>query len=608
MHMAVVPKEGSRQLLLGNEAIVRGLVEAGVGFASTYPGTPSSEIGNILEVIAPDSGMYFEFSSNEKIALEAAAAAAVSGVRSFAFMKHVGVNVAADALMTLAYSGIRSGMLIMSADDPSAHSSQNEQDNRYYATLSMLPMVEPSTPQEAKDMVAEAYRISEELAVPVIYRTTTRVNHARSIVEYGSVGETKAKGHFEKDDRRFVSIPAHARMNRVRLLEAERRAAELSETSPLNFVDGEGDVGIITAGVTYTYVKEFTSGASILKLGFTNPLPERMIADFIRGKKHIIVVEELEPFLEDQVLRICAQNGLAVPVYGKRSGHLPRQWEFSPDTLKGVSALTEVRETPAPLPGCDIKLPGRPPTLCAGCPHRGIFAATKKAVGDRPHVYCSDIGCYTLGVQNPFNTADIVICMGGGLGTAGGFSEATDQKAIAFIGDSTFFHSGITPLTSALFNGHEMVAVILDNRTTAMTGHQPNPGTGRSFGNVNTAGLDIETVVRGLGVGFVRTVDPYNVKDTIKTMKEAVDHKGLAVVISKRECPLDLKRRKTLSCKPYAVDADKCIRCYTCLKMIACPALIKGRDGTLTIDVTQCIGCGMCADVCPKDAIGEVWT
>ncbi len=603
--MTVIPKEGDRQLLLGNEAIVKGLVESGVGFASTYPGTPSSEIGNILEVIAPDHGMYFEFSSNEKIALETAAAAAVSGVRSFAFMKHVGMNVAADALMTLAYSGVRGGMLIMTADDPSAHSSQNEQDNRYYATLSMLPMVEPSTPQEAKDMVAEAYRISEELSLPVIYRTTTRVNHARSIVVHGPMGTSAPKGFFEKDDRRFVSVPANARTNRVRLLEANEKASALSDASPLNFVENGGDVGIITSGVAYTYVKEFISGASVLKLGFTNPLPERMIADFVRGRRHVIVVEELEPFLEDQVLRVCAQNGIAVPVLGKRSGHLPRAWEYSPDTLRRLEGLVDVARTPEPLPACTVKLPARPPTLCTGCPHRGIFAATKRAVGSTPHVYCSDIGCYTLGVQPPFGTADIVLCMGGGLGTAGGFSRATDQKPIAFIGDSTFFHSGITPLTSALFNGHELVAVILDNRTTAMTGHQPNPGTGRSFGNINTEGLDIESVVRGLGVEFVKTVDPYDVGATTAVMREALAHEGVAVVISKKECPLDLKRRKMLVSRPLAVDAEKCIRCYTCLRMIACPALIKGGDGSLSIDAAQCIGCGMCADVCPKDAIGE---
>lgn len=595
--------EGGRQLLLGNEAIVRGLLEAGTGFASTYPGTPSSEIGNILEKISDQAGMYFEFSTNEKVAMEVSAAAASAGVRSFTFMKHVGLNVAADPMMTLAYAGVKGGMLILSADDPSAHSSQNEQDNRYYSTLALLPMIEPSTPQEAKDMVAEAYRASEELTLPVIYRTTTRVNHARGVVQLSDKVVPGAKGHFDRDVVRFVNIPAHARVNRNRLLELYRRAAELSERSPLNFIEGEGDVGVITSGVSYTYAKEFIDGVSILKLGFTNPLPERKIAEFVKGKRLVIVIEELEPFLEDQVLRICAQNSISVPIYGKRTGHLPRAWEFSPDTLAGIRDLVKVAEFRQPLERTDVKLPSRPPTLCAGCPHRGLFAATKKAAGNTDVIYCSDIGCYTLGVQPPFNAADFIICMGGGAGAAGGFSQCTDQKAIAFMGDSTFFHSGIPPLVNALFNNHKIVMVILDNRTTAMTGHQPNPGTGREFGGVNTDPIDIEKLVRGVGAKFVEVVDPYDVKRAVQVMKDAIAYDGVAVVISKCPCPLELKKRKMLEAKQCSVDASKCIRCHTCLRMVACPALIKSKDGSVSTDPTQCIGCGMCANVCPKGAI-----
>ena len=595
-------EESGKGLLLGNEAIVRGLIEAGVKFASTYPGTPSSEIGNILEEISESIGMYFEFSSNEKVALEVSAAAACSGIRSFAFMKHVGVNVAADSLMTLAYSGVNGGMLVLSADDPSAHSSQNEQDNRYFSTLSLLPMMEPSTPAEAKEMISYAYEVSEKLGLPVIYRTTTRVNHARSIVEFGPIKDTPAKGHFVKDNKRFVCIPAFAKLNRLRLLELNQKAQELSEVSPLNRIEGTGDIGVITSGVSYTYIKEYTSGASILKLGFTNPLPEKKIADFIRGKKYIVVVEELEPFIEDQVFRICAQNGLSVPIYGKRSGHLPREWEFSPDTMNRLKDLLTIRDMPVSLSPPDVKLPSRPATLCAGCPHRGMYAATKKAVGKREVVYCSDIGCYTLGVQPPFNTADFVICMGGGAGAAGGFEKATDQKAISFIGDSTFFHSGVGPLTSALFNGHKIVMVILDNRTTAMTGHQPNPGTGRDFGSISTKPIDIETFVKGLGIKFVETVDPYDVKAAEKVMKDALDFDGVAVVISKCPCPLELKKNKTLVVRDCSVDQSKCIHCHICVKTIACPALVKKGETVMT-DPTQCIGCGMCANVCPKGAI-----
>lgn len=598
----LLAKEG-RQLLLGNEAITRGLFEAGVRFASTYPGTPSSEIGNLLEELSERAGMYFEFSSNEKTALEVSAAAASSGVRSFVFMKHVGLNAAADPLMTLTYAGVRGGMLIMSADDPSAHSSQNEQDNRYYATLALMPMVEPSDPQEAKDFVREAYRVSEELGLPVLYRTTTRVNHARADVVLGRVDDsTSPKGHFEKDDPTFVNIPAYAVNNRLRLLEKNRKALELSEASALNRIEGDGDVGVITSGVSYNYVRECLSGVSILKLAFTNPVPERKIADFVRGKRAIIVVEELEPYLEDQVLRVIAQNGMSVPVHGKRDGTLPREWEFSPDTMQRLGGLVGVVDAPVPLAKSDVLLPARPPSLCAGCPHRGIYAATKRAVGRTPVVYCSDIGCYTLGVQKPFQTADFIICMGGGAGAAGGFSQATDQKPIAFIGDSTFFHSGVPPLTSALFNDHGIVMVILDNRTTAMTGHQPNPGTGRHFGGVNTEAVDIEGLVKGIGIKFVRTVDPYDVLSCVKVMRDAIDFDGVAVVISKCPCPLMLRKDRPLARKEAVVDQERCVRCYTCLRTIACPALVK-KGGAVVVDPKQCIGCGMCANVCPTKCI-----
>ncbi len=594
--------DGGKQLLLGNEAIVRGLIESGVGFASTYPGTPSSEIGNILEKISSDAGLYFEFSTNEKVAMEVSAAAASSGVRSFVFMKHVGLNVAADPMMTLAYAGVRGGMLIMSADDPSAHSSQNEQDNRYYSTLALIPMMEPSTPADAKDMVAEAYRVSEELELPLLFRTTTRMNHARGVVSFKPAPEPRTKGHFDKDVTRFVNIPAYARLNRNILLKRYARAAELSEASPLNYVEGEGDVGIIASGVSYTYVKEFVSGASILKLGFTNPLPEKKIAEFVRSKKAVIVAEELEPFMEDQVLRICAQNGISVPVYGKRTGHMPRAWEYSPDVLKGIAGIVKVQSFPEPMGAPEMKLPSRPPTLCAGCPHRGMYAAAKRAVGRKDVVYCSDIGCYTLGVQPPFQTADFIICMGGGAGAAGGFATATDQKAIAFMGDSTFFHAGVPPLVNALFNDHHIVMVILDNRTTAMTGHQPNPGTGREFGGVRTEPIDIEALVKGVGVKFVRTVNPYDVKLATQAFKDALEFDGVAVIISKCPCPLELKKQKQLVPGKCIVDPSKCVLCGTCLKTIACPALFK-KDGKITPDPVQCIGCGMCASVCPKGAI-----
>lgn len=606
--MADLLKDSGKALLLGNEAITRGLIESGVRFASTYPGTPSSEVGNILEKISDKAGLYFEFSINEKVAMEVSAAAAVSGVRSFVFMKHVGINAAADAMMTLPYSGVRGGMVIMSADDPSAHSSQNEQDNRYYAPLSLMPMVEPSTPAEAKDMVASAYEISEALSMPVLFRTTTRVNHARGIVNFGPCKETPAVGHFEKDDARFVCVPANARKNRLVLLEKNAKAMELSDSSALNYVTGNADseIGVITSGVAYTYVKECLEDVAILKLGFTYPLPEKKIVDFIKNKKKVIVVEELEPFLEDSIYSIMGRYGVSVPIVGKRDGTLPRQWEFSPDVLTALKNHVNVKDLPASLGQVDVALPARPPTLCAGCPHRGTFAAMKKAVGNKPVVYASDIGCYTLGSMPPFRMADFVLCMGGGAGVAGGFDVSTDQKPIAFLGDSTFFHSGIPPLISAKFNNHKITMVILDNRITAMTGQQPNPGTGRDFGGIKTESVDIEGIVKGIGVDFCAVVNPFNIAETAKVMKEAIEVDGVSVIISRAPCQIDVKKRKIVSKPSMVVDKDKCIKCHACVKSVACPALVKKEDGFIETDLSQCVGCGMCASVCPKDAIKEV--
>jgi len=596
---------GKKELLLGNDAITRGIIEAGVGFASTYPGTPSSEIGNNLEKIGDKYGMFFEFSTNEKTAMEAASAAAMAGVRTFAFMKHVGVNVAADPMLTLAYGGVTAGMVILTADDPSAHSSQNEQDNRTYSKLAFLPLMEPSTPGEAKEMIKAAFDISEELTLPVMFRTTTRVNHARGITPIGDIKDVPKKNQFKRDMKRFVNIPAFARLNKIRLLELNKKAAELSEASEWNFTEGNGRTGVITSGVSYTYVKEGLKDVSILKLGFTNPLPEKKIAEFMKDKDKIIIVEELDPFLEDQVLRIAKQNGIDVPVYGKRTGHLPWAFEYDPDVIASLKDLTKVEKTKEPLAQPNIKLPARPPTLCAGCPHRGTFHAVRKAVGKKDVIYSSDIGCYSLGAQPPFMMADIILCMGGGIGGACGFSEATDQKVIAFAGDSTFFHSGITPLISALFNGHKFTTVIMDNRATAMTGHQPHPGTGRKYGGRSTEPMDIETLVKGLGVKFVEVVDPYDVKAAIDVMKRAVEYDGLSVVVTKCACPLELKRKKTLEAKVCDVDQTRCIQCSACVTSIACPALMK-KDGKIVIDKTQCIGCMMCGRVCPRDAIGVV--
>lgn len=595
-------EDSGKVLVLGNEAITRGLIEAGVAFASTYPGTPSSEIGNTLQRIAQDAGMYFEFSTNEKVAVEAAAAAAVSGVRSFVFMKHVGMNVAADPIMTIAYSGVKGGMVILTADDPSCHSSQNEQDNRYYSQLSLLPMLEPSTPAEAKEMVKEAFALSEELQTPIIFRTTTRVNHARGAIELKPRERLPGKGRFERDPCRFVNIPAFARLNRLKLLERNAAAQEISEVSPLNRIEGESDVGVITSGVSYTYAKEWIQDVAILKLGMTNPLPEKKIAKFLEDKSMVVVLEELEPFLEDQILRIARQNGISTPIFGKRTGHFPRAFEFSPDIVAS-SGLLPVKAGKEPLKPLALKLPTRPPMLCAGCPHRATFYAVKKAVGKRKAIFSSDIGCYSLGIQPPFECADFVLCMGGSIGAAGGFSEVNDQKVIAFIGDSTFFHTGIQPLISAMFNGHKFLLIIMDNRTTAMTGHQPHPGIGRDYGGRATPGIPIEPLVKACGVNYVKTVNPLQIKETVKAIRDALAYDGMAVIVSQSPCPLELKKRRALRVSTFCVDQERCSKCYHCVEALGCTALYRLGD-EVHIDPDLCIGCGVCGEICPRSAMG----
>ena len=487
MKELLIDDAGRKELLLGNEAIVRGALEAGIGHGSTYPGTPSSEIGNTFEEIAKDYGMYFEYSANEKVAMETAAAAAVSGVRSMAWMKHVGVNVASDALMTLMYAGTRAGMVIVAAGDPSMHSSQNEQDNRFYSLLGNIPMLEPTTPHEAKEMTKYAFDLSEKLELPVLVRTTTRVNHARGVVTFDDLEEPDDQGHFEKDPARFVSVPQNARKNHPRLLERMEKAEPISEESQFTKVIEEDDpeLHVISSGAGFNYIQEakeeYDLPISILKLGMTNPLPIERVKDYIEEAERVLVVEELEPFLEEKVKALAKEVNPDLDIYGKESGHFSRLFEYNPDRIKDALAdLIGFEDQAEPLSPEEYELPSRPPSLCPGCPHRGTYYSVKQALGDQEAVFSSDIGCYTLGVQDPLNTADFLLCMGSSVGAAGGFSKNTDQQVFAFLGDSTFFHSGLAPLVSGVYNDHDFVYVIMDNRTTAMTGHQPHPGTGKT--------------------------------------------------------------------------------------------------------------------------------
>ena len=620
---------GKKMLLLGNHAIARAAIEAGCRVAATYPGTPSSEIGNMLHRVAKEVGMYFEFSSNEKVAFETAGAAAVAGVRSFAFMKHVGLNVAADAFMTLAYTGVRAGFVVLSADDPSCHSSQNEQDNRYYAKISGVPMVEPSSPREAMEMMHYAFEISEKFEEPVLFRTTTRMNHVRGMVELGPMKEiSQERVRFEKDPGRFVTVPANARKRHIALLNLIPKMRSESEVSPFNKVivpekaniQGERKLGIITSGVSYNYVMEVLNNvelnveARVLKLGMTNPLPDDMIEEFLREEDLVVVVEELEPYLEEYVKSLSKERDISTSILGKREGLFPRNFEFDPDIVeRGLSSALEGIGSPPDgieaqeLDWGDIETPPRPPTLCPGCPHRGTYFAVKRATKGKA-VYPTDIGCYTLGILPPHNAGDLLICMGSSAGSAGGLSKVVDQPVIAFIGDSTFFHTGIPALVNAIHNEHDFVLNIMDNATTAMTGHQPHPGLPIGGMGGEAPAVSIEKVCKGIGVEFVKVVNPLNIKETQKAFEEAIEHKGVSVVITRSPCALLLDRelRKRGRSRPkYTVYQDKCQHCDVCTSTFACPAFYK-KDDDHFIDPELCLGCGVCEQVCPFGAMGPI--
>lgn len=611
MHKLLQDSPGKKVLLLGNEAIARGALEAGLAFATCYPGTPSSEIPLQFFRISMETDLYFEYSVNEKVALEVAAGAAVSGLRAMVTMKHVGLNVAADPLMTLAYTGIRGGMVIVSADDPALFSSQNEQDNRYYSRLSGLPMLEPVSPQEMKDMTIYAFDLSEELEIPVILRTTTRLNHVRGAVSLGKLASIRSKGAFKKDPYRFVTVPAVSKKLHKELLNRYARAIKKSDDSPFNMISGKGRWGIVANGVSCNYVSDavidlgISDDVRMLKLGFSWPLPEKMIIDFMRQVDKILVVEELEPIMENDLKALAQENRINIPIKGKGVGGLSRLYEYDPSMVR--NAVAEFFNAPSQPPELldldDLPaLPGRPPTLCAGCPHRATYYAVKKVYGPEA-ITPTDIGCYTLGLLPPLSMGDFVICMGSSVSSSCGFSRATDQKVVSFIGDSTFFHSGITGLINGVHNNHKFTLVILDNGTTAMTGHQPHPGVDTSPLGVDRTAISLENVVRGCGVRDVHIVSPLKLKKTMESVKAAMEYDGISVIISREICPLYAKgigqKRKSRS---FYVNTDKCKNHRICINELACPAMsLDGEQVSISKDM--CTGCSVCAQICPENAI-----
>lgn len=609
----VIDEPGKKLFLLGNEAIVRGFIEGGGKFAATYPGTPSSEIGDSLSKVGKLIGINFEFSTNEKVAFEVSASAALSGFRSITFMKHVGLNVAMDSFMTSAYIGTIGGFIIITCDDPSMFSSQNEQDNRILGKFANIPILEPRNPDEARKMIKYGFEISEKYSIPVLLRTTTRISHLRGIVNFEKIEKIERVGHFNKNPNRFVPVPSNARVLHKELINKINLLRNEVEDSIFNYkiLNGNKYV-IVTSGVSSNYVidivKKYKLPFDILSLGFTYPFPEKLIKSFIKNYEVVFVIEELEPFIEDEVRIIKEKNGLNTKILGKDGEILNNLYEYNPNRVKKVlfKFLGKDVENKQFII-TDLKPPVRPPVLCAGCPHRATYYSVfvtlrKNKIKDA--IFPSDIGCYSLGLGPPFNMADVIYSMGSSVGTSNGLSKSTNQKVISFIGDSTFFHAGIPALINAKYNKNDFILIILDNRTTAMTGHQPNPGMGiDAYGNEAPI-VDIEKIIKGIGIDFVKVVDPYDLKETQKVIDEALKENGVRIIISRRECSLlrDARLRKEGVWNIAEIDEEKCRMCKICINQFSCPAIYL-EDDKIKIDEKLCDGCGVCVQVCPFDAI-----
>ena len=575
-----------KQLMLGNEAVARGLYEAGCAFVSSYPGTPSTEI---TEAIAKYPEVYAEWAPNEKVAMEAAFGASLAGRRSFCGMKHVGLNVAADPLFTISYTGVNAGMVIGVADDAGMHSSQNEQDSRHYARSSKIPMLEPADSAEALEFSKLAYELSEQFDTPVIIKMCTRVSHSQSLVELGE--RVEKIGEYKKDIPKYVMMPGNAK-RRHPVVEARTAAlVEYAETCAINRVEPGTDhkMGIITSSTSYQYVKEVLGDKyPVMKLGMIWPMPEQKIIDFSKSVSQLVIVEELDSFIEDH----CRNLGLAC--VGK--AHFSNIDELSQN--KVAAQLAE-----AVTPGIKLEeaIPPRPPVMCAGCPHRGLFHTLKK----NKLTVLGDIGCYTLGAVAPLAAVDSVICMGASVSGLHGFSKsqqgAMDGKTVAVIGDSTFMHSGITGLVNMAYNESNATVIIVDNSITGMTGHQQNPTTGFNLKGDPCAKIDLETLCRAVGIRRVRVVDPYNLKQCDQAIKEELAANEPSVIISRRPCAL-LKYVKHKA--PLTVDESKCVGCKACMQ-IGCPA-ISMVNGKAKVDATQCVGCGVCEQLCKLNALKEV--
>lgn len=580
-----------KTILSGNEAIARGAFEAGVKVASAYPGTPSTEI---LENIVRYPEIDASWAPNEKVALEVGIGASFGGARALVTMKHVGVNVAADPLFTLSYTGVRGGLVLVTADDPELHSSQNEQDNRNYAKFAKVPMFEPSDSQEALEFTRLAFEASEQFDTPVMLRTTTRISHSKSVVTLGEPVSGLSQPCLEKNPPKFVMLPGNARKRHYVVEARLEQMADWASAQPFNRIEeGEGEVGVITAGIAYQYAREVLPNAPLLKLGLVHPLPKNLIREFASKFKTVYVVEELDPFIEEQV------RAMGIPVHGKDK--LPICGELSTTRVRaGLSGEG------SPAAQTEETLPQRPPNMCPGCPHRGVFLAL-----NRLKAYVTgDIGCYTLGFMPPLSAMDTCICMGASIGNAVGITkvlpEEEKRKVVAVIGDSTFLHTGVNGLLDMVYNRSTTTVIILDNRITAMTGRQDNPASGYTLMNQEAPEVDLEGLCRAIGVKHVQTIDPYDLELTRETIRAEMERQEPSVIITRRPCML-MKRPVVDRKLPLFVDGDKCTGCRVCLTL-GCPAIewdgAAGKRGQAKVNKFLCVGCDQCRQVCKFDAFG----
>lgn len=589
---------------MGNEAIAQGAIRAGVSVVSGYPGTPSTEV---LETIAREKGreIYVEWSVNEKVALEVAAGAAYAGARSLVTMKQVGLNVASDPLMSLAYIGVKGGMVVLVADDPGPVSSQTEQDTRHFAQFAHLPIFDPSTPEEAYEMIGDAFTLSEKYGTPVLFRPTTQVCHACASVEIKESLYSNKKEGFIKDPK-WVIFPKLSYQNHGKIVENEAKISEDFSVSPYNQISGKGTKGILGCGASFIDAKEVLSHGmdevKVMKLSTPHPFPEKLATEFLEGLDEVLVIEELDPVAEENLLKLCGKMGVKITIKGKLTGDFCVAGKYSYEMVKKAIVKFMGRDVAV---GVDHHLampplPIRPPVLCAGCPHRASFYSVKLAMkrAKQQAIFTGDIGCYTLGNAKPLDMVDTCLCMGAGITIAQGLEKAEPgRKKIAFIGDSTFFHTGIPGIINAVYNETNITVIVLDNSTTAMTGHQPHPGTGKTMmGNI-TDKISIQNVLRGCGVAFIKKANPLDLEKAIEVVTEATNYDGVSVVIFESPCIALLKQKKINQIQ------ENCIGCKKCIQEIGCPAM-RIIEGKVSIQPELCYGCDLCTKICPVKAIG----